>query len=485
MGDDMENDGGVLLGQGSGTLTTTDCVAQSMAVGPIFSAAVIGGALASFAGGVGPFVVILTMVGILGLGYVISEFAKRFSGAGAVYEFLAHTIGKKAAIFGAAAYFLAYAFLVGGLPMAFGSTAVPFWQTEFHQNVPWWIFGVALIAIVTVINVLGITFSVRAQLTVVALSIIPFMTLSIVVISKGGVSGNHFSVFEPNHIAAGGSVFKGLLFAILMFVGFELAAVLGEETAKPKRSIPIAIFTVIVITGVIYLVTQYVGTIGSGGPKNIPFDFQAIATHYVGSWLSALIGIAIMLDIIGIAIGFSAACARGLYALSRDQLLPKPFTKVSSRRVPIVGTMSISALMVILMVLAGLIWNWSSSTTNPGVPFDGFWMFLIASAFGSFLISLIYALLCVAAVRMFLEEGTLGRGAIPALFGFLISAGGIAAQFISGLAPTGTALQGRNLALVGIVVIIIWLVYNMVRRPGAVDAAGDHALQHRLTETGL
>jgi hypothetical protein len=141
--------------------------------------------------------------------------------------------------------------------------------------------------------------------------------------------------------------------------------------------------------------------------------------------------------------------------------------------------------MVILMVLAGLIWNWSNSTTNPGVPFDGFWMFLIASAFGSFLISLIYALLCVAAVRMFLEEGTLGRGAIPALFGFLISAGGIAAQFISGLAPTGTALQGRNLALVGIVVIIIWLVYNMVRRPGAVDAAGDHALQHRLTETGL
>ena len=80
----MENDGGVLLGQGSGTLTTTDCVAQSMAVGPIFSAAVIGGALAAFAGGVGPFVVILTMVGILGLGYVISEFAKRYSGAGAI-----------------------------------------------------------------------------------------------------------------------------------------------------------------------------------------------------------------------------------------------------------------------------------------------------------------------------------------------------------------------------------------------------------------
>jgi hypothetical protein len=112
-------------------------------------------------------------------------------------------------------------------------------------------------------------------------------------------------------------------------------------------------------------------------------------------------------------------------------------------------------------------------------------MFLVATAFGSFLITLIYAVLCIAAVKMFIAEKTLGRGAIPALLGFAISAGGIAAQFINGLAPTGTALQGRNLAIVGIVIIIIWLGYNMVRRPEAVDAAGNHALQHQLTETGL
>jgi hypothetical protein len=39
--------------------------------------------------------------------------------------------------------------------------------------------------------------------------------------------------------------------------------------------------------------------------------------------------------------------------------------------------------------------------------------------------------------------------------------------------------------LAGIVVIIVWLVYNMKRRPEAVEAAGNHALQHQLTETGL
>ena len=110
---------------------------------------------------------------------------------------------------------------------------------------------------------------------------------------------------------------------------------------------------------------------------------------------------------------------------------------------------------------------------------------LVASAFGSFLISLIYAILCVGAVRMFLQEGTFAKGAVPALLGFLISAGGIVAQFISGLAPTGTALQGRNLAVAGLVVVLLWLVYNVMRRPEAVDAAGQHALQHRLTEADV
>ncbi len=478
----MENDGGVLLGRGKGNLTTTDAVAQSMAVGPIFSAAVIGGALAGLSGGVGPFVVILTMIGILGLGYVISAFARKFTGAGAVYEFLAHTIGKKTAIFAAASYFLAYAFLVGGLPMAFGSIAVPFWGQEFHHNVAWWVFGIALIVIVTIINILGIQFSVRAQLAVVALSMVPFAILIVVIIAKGGVNGNHFGVFEPSHIAAGGSIFKGLLFAILMFVGFELAAVLGEETADPKKSIPRAVYAVIFITGVFFILTQYVGTIGA---KDLSMNWQAMSTHYVGTWLSTLIGIAIMLDIIGIAIGFSAACARGLFALSRDGLLPKAFTKVSSRRVPIVGTVSISALMAILMILAGVIWNWSNATKSVLVPFDAFWMFLIASAFGSFLISLIYAILCIAAVKMFRQDGTLGRGFIPALLGFGVSAGGIAAQFISGLAPTGTALWGRNLALIGIVVIVVWLIYNVTRHPDSVDKAGQHALMHELTEAGI
>ena len=77
-----------------GKLTTIDCVAQSLAVGPIFSAAAIGAILAALSGGVSPFVVILTTIGILGIGYCVAEFAKRYSGSGTVYEFIAHSLAR-------------------------------------------------------------------------------------------------------------------------------------------------------------------------------------------------------------------------------------------------------------------------------------------------------------------------------------------------------------------------------------------------------
>ena len=71
----------------SGQLTTSDCIAQSLAgVGPIFSAAALGSVVAVLSGGVGPFVIMIVAVGFLGLGWTISEFAKRYSGAGTLYE---------------------------------------------------------------------------------------------------------------------------------------------------------------------------------------------------------------------------------------------------------------------------------------------------------------------------------------------------------------------------------------------------------------
>ena len=85
-----------------------------------------------------------------------------------------------------------------------------------------------------------------AAVVIIVASLIPFLIL---IVSdrdrRRRRAGNSVSSFNPSNVAEGGSVFKGLLFAILMFVGFELAAALGEETKDPKKSIPTAVLATI------------------------------------------------------------------------------------------------------------------------------------------------------------------------------------------------------------------------------------------------
>ncbi len=464
---------------GGAKLTTLDCIAQSLAVGPIFSAAAIGGALAGLSGGVGPFVVLLTTVGILAIGYVVSELAKRYSGSGAVYEVIAHTAGKPAGVFGAASYYLALLSLGCALPIIGGMTAHDFFDNHMSIDLPWWVWGLVVLALIVGINLIGVQISVKSQLAIIALSAIPFLILCVLIIAKGGSNGNTFKVFNPGEVASGGSVFKGLLFAILMFVGFEMAAALGEETANPKKSIPVAVMSTIVIVMAFYLITQYAGTIGSGGKEQLPFDFPTLSTHYVGSKFSVLIELAILLDIIGIGIGMCAAVSRGMFTLSRDGLLPKALSKVNPKSNPAVATMLFGAIGLVVLFVSLAKYGTKMPLApdgSPAGPPDVLNAFLVLSTIGSMLFCLVYVLLCVGAARIFM--GTNPAGLVAVVLGLLTAGGGFLAQFITGLAPVGDALWGRHLALALIVAVGAWLGYLVSTRRATVDNAASFALKH-------
>ena len=464
-----------------GKLTTIDCVAQSLAVGPIFSAAAIGAILAALSGGVSPFVVILTTIGILGIGYCVAEFAKRYSGSGTVYEFIAHSLGKKPAVFTAGAYHFAALTLGGpGIGIIVGIQAHLFFDAHLGIDLPWWVWGLFFSAVIMVVNIFGVQVSVRTQLSIIGLSLIPFIILIVAVLADGGPNGISFDSFNPSNVATGGSVFKGLLFGILMFVGFELAAALGEETADPKRSIPIAVLSTILIVAAFYLITQFVGVIGSGGPENIPFDFSALGEVYVGRWLAVLIELAVLLDIVAVGIGFQAAVSRGLFTLARDGLLPRPLATTNRRNVPQNAQITIFVVTTVVIFISLAKYGTGALLDPDGnviFPEEVFWAFLIASTVGAFIICIIYAILCVAALKMFAESKHV-VGIVAGLIGLTIAVLGVAAQFIEGTAPTGDAKWGRTLGVIGIVVVLAWLVFNMTTRPQAVDRAGDHTLHH-------
>jgi len=71
------------------------------------------------------------------------------------------------------------------------------------------------------------------QLSVLLLSLLPFAVLSLMVIISGGAGGSRsLSSFNPSN--SHGSIFKGILFAIGLFVGVELAAALAGCGKSPQ-----------------------------------------------------------------------------------------------------------------------------------------------------------------------------------------------------------------------------------------------------------
>ena len=459
---------------GGAKLKTIDCIAQSLAVGPIFSAAALGGILFALAGGVGPFVIVLTTVGILGIGYLVSELAKRFSGSGTVYEYVANTLGRKPAVFAAGAYHAAASSLVAGVPIVGGIFAKNFCAAHLGFDPPWWVMAFVVAAVIFALNALGVQVSVKSQLAIIAASLVPFVILIVKIVADGGVAGNTASVFNPSKVAAGGSIFKGLMFAILMFVGFELAAALGEETENPGRSIPIAVLATILIVAVFYIATQYAGSIGSGGPDQIPFDFGVLAKVYVGNWLSVLVELAIILDMLAVGIGFCAATSRGIFTLARDGLLPQPLAAVSKRGAPVTA-LGLELVTMIVITIVALI-KYGTKLDATGFP-TAFNAFLVMSTIGAFVISIVYAMLCVGGIVYFSRRNHY-RAVVGAAVGLLTAGAGVLAQFVNGTAPVGDALWGRHLGLAVIVVVGAWLALNIATRADRVELAGAHALQH-------
>src|SRR3954454_24264732 len=104
---------------GDRRLTTVHAVGQALAIGPIFSAGLVSGLIAHAAGFTTPIAVVFGTIGALGLGYVIAMYARRYAGAGAIYEYLSQAVHNSFGLFSAGTYLLGTLFLgAGGIHIA-------------------------------------------------------------------------------------------------------------------------------------------------------------------------------------------------------------------------------------------------------------------------------------------------------------------------------------------------------------------------------
>ena len=168
-------------------------------------------------------------------------------------------------------------------------------------------------------------------------------------------------------------VFNGVMLGILLFVGFEAAASIGEESHDPTRSIPRALLWTVALGGVLRLhglrdLDRPRPEDGRGGRLGFdPAALDKVATEYVSSRFATMIDLVVILDATALALAICVTIGRGYFALGRDGLLPSVFAKTSRHNTPWVGNLVV-AVGGIGLTLVGLYSHTMTASSARGPP---------------------------------------------------------------------------------------------------------------------
>jgi len=213
-----------------------------------------------------PLSVLLALVACLCAATAIGQLAKHYPSAGGLYTYAGKSLGPWAG------------FLVAFLFIGFQPLVAPFLYLEFgwamhdvfntsvgwHWSGQWVVWVLLMAAIVFLLTYRDIRLSTTAGVILGAFEIGIFGALAIwILFSKSG--DLNMQPFNPDHAQGGWSgVFKGMIFAILAFIGFEAAAPLGEEAKNPRRTVPRAVIGSAVAIGLFYVLCAYSWVFGAG-----------------------------------------------------------------------------------------------------------------------------------------------------------------------------------------------------------------------------
>ncbi len=233
--------------------------------------------------------------------------------------------------------------------------------------IPQWVIVIVTIAIVTVLNIVGIVSVARANFVIIAVQaifIVVFIILACVTLSGVG-SVDFMAPLRGDGSAPGfDPILAGAAILALSFLGFDAVSTLSEEAKDPKRTVPKAIMIATIASGIIFIVLAYFSQLVFPSNKFADVDSGSldVMTTAGGQFLSTFFTAAYVAGALGSAITSQASVARILFAMGRDGILPrKVFGYVAARfgtpvyAILVVSVISLLAVVIDLATLASIV----------------------------------------------------------------------------------------------------------------------------------
>lgn len=196
---------------------------------------------------------------------------------------------------------------------------------SFCVNLP----AIAIVAVITMILIKGTKDSTKMAGAMVCIKLAVIALF--VAVGAFFIKPENWSPFAPNGIEG---VFMGAFIIFFAYIGFDALATTAEECKNPQKDLPIGIIGSLVVTTIVYVLVALVltGMQPTSGVV-IPAGFlkapMAYAMNMAGQdWAAGLISIGSLAGLTSVLLVLQLAATRILYAMSRDNFLPKNLQKL-------------------------------------------------------------------------------------------------------------------------------------------------------------
>ena len=226
--------------------------------------------------------------------------------------------------------------------------------------------AIIMIALTTIILVKGTKDSAKMAgiMVAVKLGVIALFVLA----GMFFIKPENWTPFAPNGFEG---VFMGAFIIFFAYIGFDALATAAEECKNPQKDLPIGIIGSLVVTTVVYVLVALVltglqPTSGVSIPEGIFKAPMAYAMSAVGqNWVAGLISVGSLAGLTSVLLVMHMAATRVLFAMSRDNFLPRVFQKIHPKfNTPHVLTLTVGVVGILGTLILDL--NVAASLCNFG-----------------------------------------------------------------------------------------------------------------------
>lgn len=283
-----------------------------------------------------------------------AEVAGFFSRNGGPYLYAKHALGDfwgfEVGVLKWIVIIIAWAAMAVGFATALGAAFPALGGTENKD-----IIATIIIVLLTVLNILGVNVSKILNNLITISKLVPLFVF--ILVGLFFVNGVHFTPVFPHDTYVDGSFAQAAVLLFFAYTGFEAIAVSAEDMENPKKNLPRAIITVMIIVSILYMAVLAV-SIGVLGPElaNTTAPVQDAFNAIIGPVGMYFVLAGTLLSMGGINFAQAYFAPRVATALAEDGMLPEVLSKRNKNNVPYVAA--------IVTAIGSLALAWSGSFTT-------------------------------------------------------------------------------------------------------------------------